>query len=70
MINFLNIGNNTIISVHKDLGKKLKEHGFDGKVEFVEYKGILKMYGAAVSYFFFILQKILFIKLYFIKKAL
>jgi len=53
MINFLNAGNNTIISVHKDLENILKKHGYKGKVEFVEYSGILKMYGAAVIIFFF-----------------
>lgn len=56
MINFLHVGNNTIISVHKELEGVLKKNGFQGKVEFVEYSGILKMYGAAVYYFLIIIK--------------
>ena len=44
MINFLNIGNNTIISVNKDLEKVAKKSGVN--IFFVEFTPILNMYGA------------------------
>lgn len=40
MINFVHIGNNTILSVHKDLEARLRAAGFDGNVEYVEFVGI------------------------------
>lgn len=40
MINFVNIGNNTIISVHKELEARLRSAGYDGNVEYVEFVGI------------------------------
>ena len=46
MINFLNIGNNTVISVNIDLEKKLKENGIDNiEVKYFDCKPILNMYG-------------------------
>ena len=44
MINFLNIGNNTIISVNKELENISKESGVNSI--FIEFKPILNMYGA------------------------
>ena len=44
MINFLNIGNNTIISVNKDLQKVAKKSGVN--TIFIDFKPILNMYGA------------------------
>ena len=44
MINFLNIGNNTIISVNKDLGNVIKDTGV--KSDFIDFNPVLKMYGA------------------------
>ena len=44
MINFLNIGNNTIISVNKDLEKVAKKSGVN--TIYMEFKPILNMYGA------------------------
>ena len=44
MINFLNIGNNEIISVSKDLEEVAKPSG--SKVKYLEFKAILNMYGA------------------------
>ncbi len=44
MINFLNIGNNTIISVNKDLENVAKISGVN--TIFVEFRPILNMYGA------------------------
>ena len=43
MINFLNIGNNTIISVNKELGEKVKDLGII--VKYFDCKPILNMYG-------------------------
>ena len=43
MINFLNIGNNTIISVNKDLEEKVKNLGIT--VKYFDCKPILNMYG-------------------------
>ena len=43
MINFLNIGNNTIISVNKDLEKVAKKSGVN--TIYMEFKPILNMYG-------------------------
>ena len=43
MINFLNIGNNTVISVNKDLESKVKDLGIT--VKFFECQPILNMYG-------------------------
>jgi len=43
MINFLNIGNNTIISVNKELGEKVKDLGIT--VKYFDCKPILNMYG-------------------------
>lgn len=48
MINFLNIGENRIISVHENLKDKLELNGVtDVNVEYMEYVGIKNMYGAA-----------------------
>lgn len=48
LINFLNLGKEKgIISVHKGLEQKLRDVGYKGDVRFVEYEGILAMYGAA-----------------------
>ena len=44
MINFLNIGNNTIISVNKELEKVAKKSGVN--TIYLEFKPILNMYGA------------------------
>ena len=44
MINYLNIGNNTIISVNKELKKVAKESGVN--TIFIDFKPILNMYGA------------------------
>ena len=43
MINFLNIGNNTVISVNKDLEKKVKDLGIT--VKYFDCQPILNMYG-------------------------
>ena len=43
MINFLNIGNNTVISVNKDLEKKVKDFGIT--VKYFDCQPILNMYG-------------------------
>ena len=43
MINFLNIGNNTVISVNKDLEKKVKDLGIT--VKYFNCQPILNMYG-------------------------
>ena len=43
MINFLNIGNNTIISVNKDAENKFKD--LDIKVKYFDFRHILNMYG-------------------------
>ena len=43
MINFLNIGNNTVISVNKDLEKKVKNIGIT--VKYFDCQPILNMYG-------------------------
>ena len=46
MINFLNIGNNTVISVNPNLEKKLKENGINGiTVKYFDCQPILNMYG-------------------------
>ena len=46
MINFLNIGNNTVISVNKNLEKKLKDNGIDSiEVKYFDCQPILNMYG-------------------------
>ena len=44
MINFLNIGNNEILSVNEKLGEVAKDANV--KVKFVEFRPILNMYGA------------------------
>ena len=44
MINFLNIGNNEIISVNKDL--KLLERKTNTNIIYLEFRPILNMYGA------------------------
>eukprot|EP00033_Pygsuia_biforma_P002623 GCRY01002903.1.p1 GENE.GCRY01002903.1~~GCRY01002903.1.p1 ORF type:complete len:430 (-),score=44.77 GCRY01002903.1:78-1367(-) len=53
MINFVNVGNTAglhaqgyIIAVHPKLGERLKEHGYKGDVEYVEFAGIKALYGA------------------------
>ena len=43
MINFLNIGNNTIISVNKELGEKVKDLAIT--VKYFDCKPILDIYG-------------------------
>ncbi len=43
MINFLNIGNNTVISVNKDLEKKVKDLGIN--VKYFDCQPILNMCG-------------------------
>ena len=43
MINFLNIGDNTVISVNKDLEEKVKNLGIN--VKFIDCEHILNMYG-------------------------
>ena len=43
-INFLNIGNNEIISVNKDL--KLLEQKTNTNIIYLEFRPILNMYGA------------------------
>ena len=45
MINFLNIGNNTVISVNKNLEKKVQEKGWDITVKYFNCQPILNMYG-------------------------
>jgi len=51
--NFVNLGKNevnpkgVILSVNEDLKKLLEDNGYEGKVRFVDYRGITKMYGAA-----------------------
>ena len=46
MINFLNIGNNTVISVNPNLEKKLKDNGINEiTVKYFNCKPILNMYG-------------------------
>ena len=46
MINFLNIGNNTVISVNKNLEKKLKDNGCEIiTVKYFNCQPILNMYG-------------------------
>lgn len=47
MVNFVNIGNDTIIAVHKRLEEKLRAAGYEGRVEYVEFVGIKNMFGAA-----------------------
>ena len=44
MINFLNIGNNTVLSVNKDLEKVAKKSGVN--IISLEFRPILNMYGA------------------------
>ena len=44
MINFLNLGNNSIISVNKDLKRVAK--GTNTNIIYLEFKPILNMYGA------------------------
>jgi len=49
MINFLNIGNNSIISVNKDLKNVIKKHEIDGEdinVIDLDFDAVVKMYGA------------------------
>ena len=43
MINFLNIGDNTVISVNKNLEEKVKHLGIT--VKFIDCEHILNMYG-------------------------
>ena len=46
MINFLNIGNNTVISVNKNLEKKLKDNNINNiNVQYFNCQPILNMYG-------------------------
>jgi arginine deiminase len=51
--NFVNLGPTTtnskgvILSVNKDLEELLVRNGYEGKVRYVDYRGITKMYGAA-----------------------
>jgi arginine deiminase len=51
--NFVNLGPTTtnskgvILSVNKDLEELIVRNGYEGKVRFVDYRGITKMYGAA-----------------------
>lgn len=44
MINFLNIGNNTILTVNADLKNVVKETGVE--VIYVEFQAVMKMFGA------------------------
>ena len=44
MINFLNIGNNEILSVNEKLGEVAKDANVN--VKFIEFRPILNMYGA------------------------
>ena len=44
MINFLNIGNNTVLSVNPFLKELVKDTGVS--VEYIEFKAIMNMYGA------------------------
>ena len=44
MINFLNIGNNTVLSVNPFLKELVKDTGVT--VEYIEFKAIMNMYGA------------------------
>lgn len=44
MINFLNIGNNTVLTVNADLKNVVKESGVD--VIYVEFQAVMKMFGA------------------------
>jgi N-dimethylarginine dimethylaminohydrolase len=44
MINFLNIGNNTVLSVNPYFKELVKETGVN--VEYIEFKAIMNMYGA------------------------
>jgi arginine deiminase len=48
--NFLNLGRNskgtnTILGINKDLEKAIREAGFDGQVETIDFSGITSMYG-------------------------
>ena len=46
MINFLNIGNNTVISVNKNLQQKLKDNNINNiHVQYFNCQPILNMYG-------------------------
>lgn len=44
MINFLNIGNNTILTVNPELKNVIKHTGVE--VEYVEFQAVMKMFGA------------------------
>ena len=44
MINFLNIGNNTVLTVNRYLKDKVKHTGVN--VIFIEFSPVMKMYGA------------------------
>ena len=44
MINFLNIGNNTVLSVNPFFKELVKETGVT--VEYIEFKAVMNMYGA------------------------
>ena len=44
MINFLNIGNNTILTVNPELKNVIKDTGVE--VEYVEFQAVMKMFGA------------------------
>jgi len=46
LMNFLNLGNNTILAVNKRLASMLNEFGSKVKVDYVEFEHIKKMYGA------------------------
>jgi arginine deiminase len=46
LINFLNIGNNRIISVCKDLENKIKQESLDVDIFNLDFKAIRRMYGA------------------------
>ena len=46
MLNFLNLGLDLgIVSNSKELESILRENGYEGKVEAVDYEGIVAMYG-------------------------
>jgi arginine deiminase len=46
MINFLNLGDNSIVTVNENLEKKLRDHGSQVRVKYVEFKAVRQMYGA------------------------
>eukprot|EP00456_Euglypha_rotunda_P020363 TRINITY_DN1782_c0_g1_i17.p1 TRINITY_DN1782_c0_g1~~TRINITY_DN1782_c0_g1_i17.p1 ORF type:complete len:383 (+),score=43.53 TRINITY_DN1782_c0_g1_i17:173-1321(+) len=46
MINFLNLGKNSLITVNKDLERKLRQYGSSVAVKYIEFDAVKKMYGA------------------------